>query len=236
LSVASNLCEVAHSSKKPIGDTGCAACTPCDLRCPALVDADAENVCRAGNDGLQFVIVVVIESSNQSEPISKGAGDEPGPSCRTNEGESREVESNRTSGGAFAQHDVELKIFHRWVQHLFDIPAEAMDLVDEKHIAFAEASEDRGEISGTVESWTGGDVECDLEFSGDDARQRGLAEARRSREEQMIHGLLATSSSFKDDAKVLLEFPLSDKVIEMTGTKSTLFANDIGPCGMVNQF
>jgi hypothetical protein len=29
-----------------------------------------------------------------------------------------------------------------------------MDLVDEKDITLAESSEDRSEISGTVESWT----------------------------------------------------------------------------------
>ena len=48
---------------------------------------------------------------------------------------------------ALAQHDVELEVLHRRVEHLFDGSGQAVDLVDEEHVALAELAEDGGEVA-----------------------------------------------------------------------------------------
>ena len=59
----------------------------------------------------------------------------------------RHVESDRLCAGTLADHEIELKVFHRRIEHLLDRPREAVDLVDEQHVAVLEVRQDRGEIA-----------------------------------------------------------------------------------------
>ena len=49
-----------------------------------------------------------------------------------------------------ADHDVELKVLHRRVEHLLDDRAQAMDLVDEQHVARLQVGEQRREVARRV--------------------------------------------------------------------------------------
>ena len=52
------------------------------------------------------------------------------------------------AAGPLADHDVELVVLHRRIQHLLDHRREAMDLVDEQHVARLQVGEQRREIPG----------------------------------------------------------------------------------------
>jgi hypothetical protein len=58
--------------------------------------------------------------------------------------------------GAAIHHDVDAEIFHRGIEKLFDDAAEAMDLVDEEHVAALQRGEDADEILRLLERRTGG--------------------------------------------------------------------------------
>jgi hypothetical protein len=66
---------------------------------------------------------------------------------------------------------------------------EAVDLVDEQHVARLEVGEDRGEVARLGEHRPRGHAEADAELARDDLRERGLAEAGRAVEERVVHRL-----------------------------------------------
>ena len=53
--------------------------------------------------------------------------------------------------------DVELEVLHRRIEHLLDDAVQAVDLVDEEHVAALEVGEDRREVARR--SSTGPDVQ-----------------------------------------------------------------------------
>ena len=65
-------------------------------------------------------------------------------------------------------------------------------------------------------SSAGPDVTCSAHahLGGDDAGQRGLAEAGRPGEEQVVDGLTAAAGRLEHDAEVLLQLALADELGE----------------------
>jgi hypothetical protein len=64
------------------------------------------------------------------------------------EGEFRKLDLHRARRRPLADDEVELKVLHRGIEHFFHCRAEAMDFVDEEHVAFFEIGEQRREIAG----------------------------------------------------------------------------------------
>ena len=125
-----------------------------------------------------------------------------------------QVEADRAGRRALADHDVELEVLHRRVEHLLDRTREAVDLVDEEHVAVVEVGEDGGEVAGPLERGTAGDAQADAHLGGDDARQRGLAQPGRPGEQQVVGGLAPAAGGGEDDLEVLLEPRLADELVE----------------------
>jgi hypothetical protein len=96
------------------------------------------------------------------------------------------IRLDRTRAGAFADHKVELEIFHRGIKDFLDRRIEAVDFIDEQHIARLEIGEDRCEIAGPGQHGARGRTEIDAQLAGHNLRQRRLAEARWSREQHMV--------------------------------------------------
>ena len=119
-----------------------------------------------------------------------------------NRGSSRRIER---ADGPLADHDVELEVLHRGIEHLFDRPRETVDLVDEQHVAVVEVGEDGGEITGPLERGPARDAEAHSHLGRDDPRQGGLAETGRTREEEVVDGLAAPARGSEQDLEVLLE-------------------------------
>ena len=71
-------------------------------------------------------------------------------------------------GGALADHDVELVVFERGVEDLFERGLQAVDFVDEKHLAVAQVGEDRGQVAFDLQGGAGSLLEGGAEFVGDD--------------------------------------------------------------------
>ncbi len=128
-----------------------------------------------------------------------------------NRGKVSRIERGRR---ALADHDVELEVLHRGVEDLLDGAGEAVDLVDEEHVALVELREDGGEVAGPFERGPRRDVEVHAHLGGDDAGERGLAEPGRAGEQQVVGGLAAPAGRLEDDGEVLLQLGLADELGE----------------------
>ena len=142
---------------------------------------------------------------------------------RVKRGRSRRIDR----AGTLAEHDVELEVFHRRIQHLFDGARQAMDLVDEQHVAFVEVGEHGGEVAGAFDGRPGRDVQAHTELGGDDVRQRGLAQPRRTGEQEVIGRLASTGGGLEDDREVLADLRLAVELREAARSEPELFDDGV---------
>src|SRR5690606_37070886 len=212
--VALDLRDVPDAAQEAVGDAGRAPRAPGDLPRTPGVDLGTEDLRRPLDDRPEVVGVVVVEPCDQPEAVAQRPGDEPGPGRRADEAEPRQVEADGAGRGTLAQHDVELEVLHRRVEHLLDGPGQPVDLVDEEHVALTELREDRGQVAGALQRRTGGDVQRHVHLGGDDHRQRGLAQTWRAGEEEVVGRLLAPPGRFEDDGHAALELRLADELVE----------------------
>ena len=117
------------------------------------------------------------------------------------------------------EHDVEREVLHRRVEHLLHGARQAVDLVDEEHVVLLEVREDGGEVARALDGGAGGDAHGDAHLGGDDVGERGLAEAGRAVEEQVVERLAALLGGVDGDAEVVLELLLADELIEAPGAE-----------------
>ncbi|MGY3646543.1 hypothetical protein ACVWW2_001834 [Bradyrhizobium sp. LM4.3] len=127
-------------------------------------------------------------------------------------GEFRQFDLHRARRRAFADDQVELKVLHRGIEHLFHRRAQAVDLVDEEHIALFEIGEECCEIAGLGDHRARRRAKADAELLGHDLCQRGLAEAGRADEQHMIQRLAALACRLDEDREVLARLLLADEV------------------------
>ena len=116
---------------------------------PAGVEA-ARPGCRADRRTMasRSAGLVVVEPGDEAEPVAQRPGDQPGAGGGADQGEPGQVEADRPGRRALAEHDVELEVLHGRVQDLLDRPAQAVDLVDEQHVALGQVGEDGGQVAG----------------------------------------------------------------------------------------
>ena len=102
---------------------------------------------------------------------------------------SGQVQPDGTGRRALADQDVELEVLHGRVEDLLDRPVQAVDLVDEEHVAVLQVGEERGQVAGPDQDRARGDAQPDAHLGGHDAGQRGLAQAGRPGEQQVVDRL-----------------------------------------------
>ena len=69
----------------------------------------------------------------------------------------------------------------------------------------------------------GRDAKAGAHLVGHDARQRGLPQARRPGEQQMIRGLAPPPGRLEHDLEMLLELGLADELAQPAGPQGDLF-------------
>ena len=117
-------------------------------------------------------------------------------------------------GGALADDDVELVVLEGGVEFFFEDGLEAVDLVEEEDLAFAEVGEDGGEVALDLEGGAGGLLDTDIELVGDDGGEGGFAEAGGTGEQDVVEGVAAGLCGFEGDSKLLFGFGLADEFLE----------------------
>ena len=117
------------------------------------------------------------------------------------------------AAGPFADHDIELEVFHGRVQHFLDHRAQPVDLVDEQHVAGLEAGQHRGEIARTLQHRAGRVAQVDAQLVGQDVRQRGLAQARRAEDQGVVERLAPLPGRGDED----VQLPLHGRLAHVVG-------------------
>ena len=170
---------------------------------PSLGEAEAEQAGAAGDDLAQFLRRVEHQPQRDAEAVAQRRGQQAGPRGGADQGEGRQVDPHAARGGSFADDQVELEIFHRRVQDFLDRGLQPMDFVDEQHIPGLKVGQDRGKVAGLGDHRAGGRAETDPKFAGDDLRQRGLAQAGRPVQQDMIQRLAAGFRRLDEDRQIL---------------------------------
>ena len=129
---------------------------------------------------------------------------------------------HRAGGRALADDQVELEVLHRRIEDLLDRRIEAVDLVDEQDVALLEIGQERGEVAGLGDHRAGGGAEVDAELARDDLGERGLAEAGRAGEQDMVERLAARARGVDEDLEVGARLGLADEVAQTLRTQLPL--------------
>ena len=126
----------------------------------------------------------------------------------------RELQADGAGGRALADQDVETAVLHGGVEHLLDGAVQAVDLVDEEHVAVLQVGQQRGEIAGPGQDRAGGDAEPGAHLGGHDPGQGRLAQPGRPREEDVVHGLAPLPGRLQHDPQMLDQFGLPEELGE----------------------
>src|SRR5438270_265790 len=203
--VAPHLCIVADTPEQAVGDTGRATRSSGDLGGALFLETHTEDARSAQDNGLQVGRRVEVEPSDEPEPVSQRTGDQAGTCRGPDQREPGDIEPDRSGRRSLADHDVELEVLHRRIQHLFHGPAEAVDLVDEENVALVEVGEESSEVACPFESRPRRDPETNFHLVGDDAGQRRLPEARRSCKQRVVDRFATLAGRAEQDLHVFAE-------------------------------
>ena len=122
----------------------------------------------------------------EAEPVAQRAGEQAGPGGRADQRERRQVERDRGRARALADDDVDPEVLHRHVEQFLSRPGDAVDLVDEQHLALGEAGEQRGQVAGALDRRAAGHPDRRAELGRDDHREAGLAQPGRPGQQHVV--------------------------------------------------
>ncbi len=127
---------------------------------------------------------------------------------RVNRGKS----SRRLRAAALTQHDVELEVFHGGVQDLLHRAGQAVDLVDEEHVAVGQVGEQGRQVSRSHKGRPRRNPVPGPHLVGNDAGQRGLAQTGRPGKEHVVCRLVSPPGRLQHDLQVFLQLRLADEL------------------------
>ncbi len=99
-----------------------------------------------------------------------------------------------------------------------------MDLVDEQHLAGLEVGHDRGQIAGAFDRGARRGAERRAHLARDHVCERGLAEAGRAVEQDVIERLVAIARRLDEHAQVVEYAILADELLERARAQPILDA------------
>jgi hypothetical protein len=120
----------------------------------------------------------------------RGVASRPARVVAADQGEGRQVDADRPRRGSLADDQVQDVVLHRRIEDLLHIGRQAVDLVDEQHVARFEIGQDGRQIAGLGQHRPAGGAEADAQLAGDDLGQGGLAQSRRPEQQDVVQGLV----------------------------------------------
>ena len=169
------------------------------------------------HDAGQFLGCVELQPRDDAKAVAQRVGQHAGAGGGAYQGEGLQVEFDGACGGAFADHDVDLKVLQRGVEDFFHHGAQAVDLVDEKNVVLFQVGEDGGEVFGFFQHRPRGLPQVHAEFVGDDVGEGGFAQAGWAKQQHMVHGLGAFFGRANEDLQLLAHLGLADILGEALG-------------------
>ena len=200
------------AAQQPAGDARGAAGAARDLVGAVGGDRDAEHARAAVDDLLELGLGIKIEPHRNAEAVAQRIGEQPGARGRADQREFGEVDLHRARRRSLADDEVELKILHGRIKDLLDHRIEAMDFVDEQHVALFEIGEQRREIAGLGDHRPRRGAEIDGKLARHDLRQRGFAEPGRADEQDVIERVAPRPRRFDEHGEIGADLALADEL------------------------
>ena len=177
----------------------------------------------------------MLESVADAEAVAQRGRQQPGAGRRPDQGERRQRQGHGAGAGALAEHHRQLVVLHRRVEGLLDRAAEPVDLVDEEDAPRLERGQERGDVGLALERRPRGLDQRHPHLGGDDVGERGLAEAGRPGEEDVVERLVAAARGLDEDRQLIGDLRLIDEVRERRRPQRAveLLVGDVG-AGVVN--
>src|SRR5690606_32066563 len=109
---------VTHPAQQAVGDARRAARAAGDLAGAIRFAVDAQDPRRTAHDPGQLLGRVELQALDDAEAVAQRRGQQAGAGGGADQGERRQVELDRARGRALADHDVDLEVLHRRIEHL----------------------------------------------------------------------------------------------------------------------
>ncbi|MNT08824.1 hypothetical protein D3C72_1435780 [compost metagenome] len=209
---------IAHTAQQAVGDTWSATRAARDLPCPVGGAVDGQDGGRATHDAGQLFDAVELQALDDTEAVAQRRGQQTGAGGGADQGERRQIDLDRARRRALADHDVDLEIFHRRVQHFLHHRRQAMDLVDEQHIVRLQVGQQRGQVAGLFDHRAGGHAQGHAQFVGDDMAEGGLAQAGRAEDQHVVQRIATTLGGLDVDLHLLAHRHLAEVVGKSLGS------------------
>src|SRR5215469_13583214 len=162
---------------------------------------------------------------NDAEARTQRRGDQSGAGGRSNEREVAERKRMNARTGPLANDKVDAKILHRRIKNFFHGRLQTVDFIEKENFFLFERCEDGGEVALAFEQRPGAGFDRNVELVGDDLRERGLAQARRTIKQHVIERLIAAARGVNRNLDVFLDPLLPDVLLEPTRAHA-----DLDPC------
>ena len=212
--VAAHLGPVAHALQQAVRQTGRTARAPRYFQRALLVDGHVQDSGRPAHDERQLLGRVVLQAEGHAEAVAQRAGEQARARGGSDEREARQIEADGAGRRPLAHHDVQLEIFQRRVQHLLHHAVQAVDLVDEQHVALFEVREDGGQVPRAGDSRPRGGADGSAQLVGHHRGERGLAQARRPREQNVVGHIAPGPGRVDHNAERFLHLGLTQVVVQ----------------------
>ncbi len=213
--VAGPLQEPVHDPRRPPATTG-------DRSSRGVVDRHVEDPGAPVDDRGEVVLLVEVEPVGGTEAVTERGADPPRAGRRADDGERLETQAEAARRRPLPDHDVERVVLHRRVEDLLDRAVQAVDLVDEEHVALLQRGEDRGQVTGTLDRGSGRVADVHPELPSDDRRERRLAQTGRAVQQDVIGRLVPPLGCRQQHREVRLDLALADVFVERPGPERAL--------------
>src|SRR6185295_3477286 len=210
---------VAHALQEAVRDARRAAAAARDLHHARGVGGNAQDPRGAGDDLDEVVGRIVVQPLHEAEARAHRRRQQAEARRRADQREALELHRNRLGVRAVGDADIDVILFHRGVEELFERRTQPVHLVDEQDVAALQAGEHAHEIAGPLEHGPGGGPDVDVHFLRHEERESRLAESRGAEEQRVVERLLAVLGRVDRDLQRLLHFRLTDELVESGGTQ-----------------
>src|SRR5579885_2601867 len=206
--------EVARAAEQPVGDARRSAAAAGDFLAAGLIHFDIQDLRRTANDDKQIFRLIKIEPMNDAESRAKRRGDEASARGGADQREMAERKRMNTRTGPLADDEIDAKILNGRIENFLDGRLHAVNLIQEEQFPRFKGSQDGGEIAFAFEKRTSAGLDRNVQFVGDDLRERGFAKTGRTIEQNVVEGFAAAARRLDSDGDIFLYALLPDIFFE----------------------
>ena len=156
---------------------------------PGGLDLHLQQPGGTDDDFLQIFGHVIIQPFADGKTREQRRGEQAAARGRADEREARQIQPHAARVRPLVNDDVEFEILHRRVEIFLDGFLEAMDFVNEQHVAFLEIRQQPGEVAGFLDGRAAGALEVGAHGLGEDVSERGFAQTGRAAEQDVVERL-----------------------------------------------